>query len=210
MSGSVPAGYRLERGLLWPAEDRACAAVVFDMAADLDLVYRHCRGFDVAVQAGGNCGVWPAKMAERFKTVFTFEPDPVNFRCLCANASDERIVKFNAALGCQRGMIDLARDPRNIGAHYVKGSGSIPVLRIDDLALEACDLIYLDVEGFELEALRGAADTIRLNESTIVVEDKGLSVQYGTPKGYVEIWLARTFGYKVVGRPHRDVVLVPA
>lgn len=210
MNGSIPDGYRLERNLLWPATDRDCAAVVFDGVHDLEIAYQFCRRFDVAVQAGGNCGVWPAKMAERFGTVFTFEPDPMNFRCLCANAPEERIVKFNAALGDHHNAVGLLRDPRNVGAHSIQGSGTIPVLRIDDLVLDKCDLIYLDVEGFELNALRGAADTIRRLKPVVVAEDKGHSEKYGFPQGFLEQYLAIHFGYQVAARQHRDIALTAA
>lgn len=206
MNGSVPAGYRLERGFLWPNSDTECAAVVFDTTGDLEEAYRWCRGFDVAVQAGGNMGVWPRVMGQRFKTVYTFEPDPVNFRCLCANAPAENIFKFNAALGSQHVTVDLAREAGNAGAHYIDGAGVIPTLLIDDLALPGCDLIYLDIEGFEYRALSGAYRTIDNYRPVIVVEDKGLSDKYGTPQGEIERAMAR-FGYRVVARPHRDVVL---
>lgn len=206
---SVPAGYRLERRLLWPADDRGAAAVVFDSVRDLDVAYRHCRAFDVAVQAGGNCGVWPAEMGKRFRVVYTFEPDPVNFRCLCANAPAENVFKFNAALGMLNHPVGLALRPDNVGAHQVDGHGDIPTLRIDDLGLCRCDLIYLDVEGYELKALQGAQLTIRTNRPVIVVEDKGMSERYGIAKGEVERWVCERFGYRVVERPHRDVVMVP-
>lgn len=197
--------------MLWPADDRDCAAVVFDLAADLEAVYPHCRSFGVAVQAGGNCGVWPAALGLKFDAVYTFEPDPTNFRCLCANAPAENIVKFNAALGAVHALVDLDRQDLNCGAHSVtgEGSGMMPMLRIDDLALRACDLIYLDVEGYEFRALHGARDTIERCRPTIAVEDKGLSKRYGSARGEIELWLEANFNYRVVDRPHRDVVLVP-
>lgn len=206
----VPAGYRLERGLLWPTDDVGCAKVTFDGVSDLDVAYRHCVGFDVAVQAGGNCGVWPAAMGKVFKTVYTFEPDPVNFRCLCANASAENIFKFNAALGRTHEMIGLHRRPENVGAHQVDGPGNIPTLRVDDLGLRRCDLIYLDIEGYELRALHGAQATIGLCQPVVVIEDKGCSERYGVQKGETEAWLTERYGYRVAERVNRDVVLVPA
>lgn len=202
----------MERGFLWPAHDHDCAAVVFDMAADLDAVYGHCRSFAVAVQAGGNCGVWPAAIGRRFEIVYTFEPDPMNFRCLCANAPAENVVKFNAALGAVHGMLEMDRQAGNCGAHSVSDGprgGCIPTMRVDDLALEVCDLIYLDVEGYELRALQGASSTIDKCRPTIAVEDKGLSERYGSARGEIERWLESNFNYRVVARPHRDVVLVP-
>src|SRR3954463_5592306 len=83
----LPAGFRLERGLLWPADDRDCAAVVFDTAPDLVRAMEACKGFDLCIQAGGNCGTWPRYLAERFGAVYTFEPDPANFTALAFNTA---------------------------------------------------------------------------------------------------------------------------
>lgn len=180
------------------------------MAADLEAVYPLCRSFRVAVQAGGNCGIWPAALGKKFERVYTFEPDPMNFRCLCANAPAENIIKFNAALGYRHEMIDLVRQPDNCGAHSVArdAKGGLPTLCIDDLSLRECDLIYLDIEGYEFRALRGALATIERCHPVIVVEDKGLSERYGSARGDIEKWLGAEFGYRVAARPHKDVVLV--
>lgn len=194
-------------GFIWPASDAECHAVVFDTTADLEHAYAHCKDFRQAVQAGGNCGVWPKAMAGKFAAVYTFEPDPVNFYCLSHNVLERNVFKFNAALGNERALIDLDRMPHNIGAHQVAGKGIIPTLSIDDLGLDACDLIYLDIEGFELKALRGAWRTIRRCKPVIAFEDKGLSVRYGTKEGEAEQFLASVYGYRVVERVNRDVVM---
>lgn len=184
------------------------AEVLFSGVADLEIAYRHCKKFDVAVQAGGNCGIWPKALGEKFGAVYTFEPDPVNFRCLCANAPAENVFKFNAALGDKHRQIGLVARPDNCGAHYVAEIGNIPMLRIDDIDLDECDLIYLDVEGFELNALRGAATTISKCHPVIVAEDKGLSARYAVNRGAVAEWLKFEFGYRVAETVNKDVVLV--
>ncbi len=205
----MPAGYTFKRGILWPVEDTETIAMLHLMVPDIEVVLEHCRKFRVVVQAGGNCGVWPEKLGKRFDTVYTFEPDPVNFRCLCANAPAENIYKFNAALGCKHGGVDLVRDPKRVGAHYVKGDGPIPTMRIDDLMLDVCDLIYLDIEGYEWFALAGAVDTIHRCRPVIVLEDKKSSERYDIREGAAVERVQDKLGYKIAARTHRDVILVP-
>lgn len=205
----MPGGYRMDRGLLWPASDVGGPAVMISSAHALASIYQHCRGFKVAVQAGGHCGVWAEAMGRRFGAVYTFEPDPMNFRCLCANAPAENVFKFNAALDTVHHGVDLLRRPENTGAHRIDGAGAIPALMIDDLNLSACDLICLDVEGYEMRALYGAQNTIERHRPVIVIEDKGCSEAYGVKAGETPAWLERRFAYRIAERLHRDVVMVP-
>ncbi|MDK1386371.1 FkbM family methyltransferase [Sinorhizobium sp. 8-89] len=209
---SIPAGYRLERGLMWPAEDRACAAVVFDTVPDMDHALKHCRKFELVVQAGGNMGVWALALAQKFERVVTFEPDPRNFRALVHNtASAENILALPCALGSDGGDwcgLDLApHETNNAGAYQVTKGVTAPIVTIDSLNLPSLDLLYLDIEGFEMPAILGAMETIDKFRPVIAIEDKGLSDRYGYQKGAAENALA-TFGYEVVARPHRDVVMV--
>lgn len=207
---NAPEGYRLERGMLWPASDRGAAGVLFGSASDLQQVYPHIKRFDVAVQAGGNCGIWPKALGNRFGLVYTFEPDPVNFRCLCANAPAENVFKFNAALGAAHRGVSLVLRPDNVGSHHVGDAGPIPMLTIDDLSLTACDLICLDVEGYEMDVLKGAMQTINRFRPTIVIEDvSGLEHVAGVGKGQTAAWLEGGFKYRVAAKAGKDVVLVP-
>jgi FkbM family methyltransferase len=204
---TVPAGYRMHRDMLWPETDRGAAAALFNDARGIPDVVAFCTGRDVAVQAGGNCGIWPRDLSAMFRLVYTFEPDPMNFRCLCANVPAENVVKFNAALGDTHETVGMMLRPDNVGAHRISGAGDIPTLRIDDLGLQSCDLIYLDIEGYEMKAIVGGMETIRRCRPVIVVEDKGLSEHYGQPKGAV-IESMRSAGYRVAARLHHDVVFV--
>lgn len=201
---------RLEKGFIWPADDIGCAAVVFKTLSDLDAALNACGRKRVAIQAGGNAGVWPKHLAGIFDTVYTFEPDPLNFWCLAQNCPEPNIIKMQAALGCERGLIGLSREQGNSGAHYVIQGGAIPTLRIDDLGLTACDLICLDIEGSEMNALTGGIATILAHKPVIHIEDKGLSMKYGTERGEVVRWLIDQVDYKVIARPNNDVILVHA
>lgn len=207
---SVDKIHAIGREWLWPVADKKCRKVIFDYVEDLREVFKWCRGFDTAVQAGGNMGVWPWVMSEQFEHVYTFEPDIVCYDLLKQNlAGCKNVVHQNAALMDIICYVDMANDnPGNLGAQYVipKHTG-IPAVTIDSLRLEACDLLYLDIEGAELPALFGAEQTLDKFRPVVVIEDKGLSSRFGVDMGDAERWL-RKFSYKVVDRPHRDVVLV--
>lgn len=210
----------LGRHWLWPIADTECWPVIFAWSPDLDIVYPHCRSFRSVIQAGGNMGVWPWLLAQKFKKVYTFEPDPRCFQYLVVNLKNEpgeceNVFFYQSALGSSRfhaHVANLVGEETNLGAQYmepvISKEDAIPTLTIDDLNLFECDLIYLDIEGHEMDALQGAINTIQRNSPVIVVEDKGLSEKFGTKKGEIEKWLNLDFGYEVVARPHRDVVMV--
>lgn len=199
--------YTSVNGYKWPAIDRDCRAVVFDSVADLRPALSHVKNRIAAVQAGGNCGVWPAALAKLFKAVWTCEPDPVNYECLKHNVPDN-VVHIQAALGAEPARVGLKDYGNNIGAHYIDGPGDIPLVTIDSLELVACDFIALDVEGYELAAFRGAEDTLKRFRPVVQFEDKGLSARYGVLKGEAVDWLQER-GYRVAAYVKRDVVMVP-
>lgn len=161
------------------------------------------KKFDVVVQAGGALGVYPRLLSERFKTVYTFEPDYLNFHCLSNNTQVPNIVKMNCALGSTNDLVLMKRNTmHNVGMHQVvtHEDAYIPQLRIDQLNLKDCDLLWLDLEGFEIHALMGAENTIRKFKPVIVVE-RGLL--YNIPQ-----YLA-TLGYKIHSETAMDIIFVP-
>lgn len=188
----------------WPATDTECL-VVLDQATTIPDVLHYADKFRTAVQAGGNMGSYPWVLAERYKTVYTFEPLAICFRCLTLNVPHDNVFKFQAALGETHKSVTMQVDPENLGAQYVRSSGSIPMLMIDDLELIDCDLIYLDIEGYELPALRGALNTIHRSRPLIVVEDKGLHRLHGFSDTDLPDFLDWE-GYSLVGRVFNDSI----
>jgi FkbM family methyltransferase len=125
---------------------------------------------DVVVQAGGNCGFYPKQYAKLFKTVYTFEPEWLNFHCLNLNVTEPNVIKNQSCLGDKHQLVNLAIKEKNRGKNYINGAGILPTYCIDDLNLEVCNLIHLDIEGYEYFALRGAENTIKKCRPVIVVE----------------------------------------
>jgi FkbM family methyltransferase len=137
----------------------------------LEKVKPFLKGNKVIVQAGGNCGMQVDKFAQFFETVYTFEPDPINFHCLVNNLTYTNVIKFQCCLGNEHKMVSMVTLENQIGGFYVNpDKGTIPTLRIDDLNLDNCDFIQLDVEGYQLFALMGATETIKKFKPVISVE----------------------------------------
>ena len=206
-----PTVVELERvnGLLWPKYDTECRKVAFDDTGGLTIAYAHVRDWRVVVQAGGNCGTWPRLLVERFGTVYTFEPDPVNFHCLVNNCPYGNVIKLQAGLGSGReSPSSLDRYVGNCGAHQLGDAGQYPVITIDSLKLQSCGLIYLDIEGFEPLALEGAEQTILRHRPVIGIEHKGLCRRYGLEPEYVIAQFER-WGYAQVGSFSRDLIFAP-
>ena len=204
---------RRGREWLWPADDEKLIQV-FDQVDDVDVILQHVptqrRG--LCVQAGGACGVWPAKLAEHFETVITLEPSRDNYECLVANtARCGNVIAINAALGSQPGRAALVlhdSEAGNAGAIYTSSNptGMVQILTIDMLVAAAvCDLVLLDVEGAELDALKGAAGAIAKGRPVIVAEQKDLPQKPVADNDAGE-YLGKNFSYKEVGRVHRDVI----
>lgn len=201
-------GFRQISGLWWPEQDEHCRPAVLHTLGDIDDAVRFVTRRNVCVQAGGNCGIWVVRFAELFGHVYTFEPDRDNYWCLERNCQAPNVTMFNAALGHEPGAIRMEGQRDNCGALYIAPGGEIPVMTIDSLSLEACDLIYLDIEGYEFLALQGAAQTIARHRPVIAIENKGLSERYGKTAQAVERFIC-TLGYEVAARIRRDVIFKP-
>jgi FkbM family methyltransferase len=203
----------LGRVWLWPDQDVECRKVVFDWSSDLKWVYQYCKNFRTVVQAGGNMGVWPWLLAKKFDFVSTFEPDPRLYPLMVANLKGVNNVQcHNTALWEANGFCEIKDvSPSNLGAQYIvpgKDTGML-MTTIDNATLfdEDVDLIYLDIEGAELGALKGGVKTIERCKPTIVVEDKGLSEKFGSKRGDIAKFL-EPFGYRQAARVHRDSIFV--
>jgi FkbM family methyltransferase len=211
-------GVKIINGLRWPEYDTQCAAVVFDSIPDLERAISFCRNKRTVIQAGGNCGVWARHLSTVFKRVWTWEPDELNYHCLAHNTMPmKNVFCVLAALGEKPGYgLMIEPEPQNCGALQVLTSGidagKFSIEALDSYGndqLGIVDLIYLDLEGFELSAIKGAMKLIQRCQPVIAVEDKGLSERYGVAQGDVVRYIEETFNYEVCDRYARDIVLRP-
>ena len=138
----------------------------------------------VVVDAGANVGchtVLFAASVGQAGRVFAFEPQRVVFQTLCANLALNGLrnveawpVGLASAVG-QRVVPPISYDTEgNFGGLSLAEDGpgeAVVVTTIDNLGLDACHLIKIDVEGMEREVLLGAADTISRHRPLLCVEN---------------------------------------
>lgn len=202
----------------WPDGDTELLRVFYQVN-DIDEIIKYVPNNrrSVCVQAGGACGVWPLRFSTLFSKVYTFEPVQTNYECLLKNTeSATNIFKYNLGLSDSEKNIEIKYEKskeNNHGSGYGVEvvTGGIKTITIDSCNLEACDLIQLDVEGMELEVLKGAYNSISKFKPTICLEVKLLphmERENINPMNAV-LWLQSTFNYRPVIGINRDVVLVP-
>lgn len=141
---------------------------------------KHCKHLRVAVDAGAYVGVWTRRMLRDFDTVYTFEPMPINYECLFRNTWElrTRCHLFNKGLSNTNGPLYVSKlpaKPFNVSFSLTPVGSQVlsyQSIRLDDLGLETCDLIKLDVEGMEHLAILGALGTIRSCRPVVVIEEK--------------------------------------
>jgi FkbM family methyltransferase len=113
--------------------------------------------------------------------VICFEPN--NYSCqlltenLAINKFTHRTVIENVALGEKQGVgFETGFTTSNTGMNkitHVKSSecnNGVVIRRLDDYNFENIDFIKIDVEGFELEVLNGAQETIKDSRPILLIE----------------------------------------
>lgn len=183
--------------------------------ASLQAVLKLVSGRTACVQAGANLGVFPKYLAKSFRAVYVFEPAQALFPMMVANAPEPNIIRFQAALGEMPGLVGTSCSrrkhgpgPIHAGLTHIDGEGIIPTLCLDDLSLPVLDLLYLDLEGFELYALRGALQTIARCRPVIAVEINQNIGFYGLDGDEVRALIV-AMGYQPATTIKSDEVFVP-
>ena len=147
----------------------------------------------VALDIGVYRGVYSYKLSKFFNKVYSFEPNPLLFPYLDKNL--KKIIKnielYNLALSDSAGSTllklpliskSIFKDnieelyqlgaasihPNNEFAHYKKVN--VRMEKLDNMNIKNVGFIKIDVEGHELEVIRGAIETISKNKPILLIE----------------------------------------
>ena len=131
------------------------------------------------VDIGANIGNHTIQFSRYFNKVVAFEPNPRVFELLESNTKRIKNVEiFN--LGCGQGsaILQLKETVGNIGGSSVvldvesKSSIDIEIVPLDEMLdiIGRIDAIKIDVEGMEIDVLRGSEKTISASKPVICLE----------------------------------------
>lgn len=193
-------------GLWWPVADGNPITAwqwVAPRIKDSDKAVSLCRRRRTCIQAGGYVGVWPMHLAKSFDRVLTFEPMPGCFEACRRNCEGLDVEVRNTALGAHAGRAVPLMPRGTAGSWRIDPEGSMTTYldTIDSFGMTDCDAIILDVEGYEVEALKGAAETIARCKPVIQVEELDRSA------AEIREHL-KAIGYRLAARVRKDGVYV--
>jgi FkbM family methyltransferase len=168
----------------------------------------HCDKFNTAIDVGAHVGTWAVDLQEFFEKVYAFEPVPVHRECLERNVDTDIVEILPYALGDYDGNVCLsyAKDGNSGTSSITEGGDYEAEIRtLDSFGYKDVDYIKIDVEGFELQFLKGAAETIKENRPTINIEVKNTCERFGYKQEDILTYLTE-LGMIPVGRTVDDWV----
>lgn len=153
---------------------------------ELDLLFAHSADVDYTfVDCGANYGYWSVLVSSRpfgAHRTLAIEPSHANFARLANNAkvNGDRFETMKCAIGAARGTARLSGTKHE--ALSIVGNDDVgeevPVIRLDDLidegqlAIDGKYLVKLDVEGVEIDAIRGGERLLQA-DTAILCEEHG-------------------------------------
>jgi FkbM family methyltransferase len=138
-----------------------------------------------AIDVGANVGFYTYALSRRFKHVYAFEINegitgpiaqynPGNIELIyCGLSSSEGTARFYIPVSGgipQAGWASLYRD--NLPGAEKLIERDVRVAPLDEFKISAVDFIKIDVEGHEIEVLKGAAATIEASRPIVLIELK--------------------------------------
>lgn len=153
-----------------------------------DLALRYVTNFDTVIDIGAHVGISVLHWSQHFQHCMAYEPMPDHFDCLTENTKHlPQVHRFNYAISDQQKiLLGAYRTAKNSGSFqlldnsYQQPSKKLPRQlyeieshRLDEFDFDSVGLIKVDVEGWELEVLKGAVETIKKHQPVMLIEFTG-------------------------------------
>jgi FkbM family methyltransferase len=148
---------------------------------ELSVFESQIKSNSVVLDIGANIGIYTLVAARHAQKVYSFEPDPANFLNLSKNIEsnhyEDVVVKFNKAVSDKTGQAKFSSSSKKTargGFHLISKEESLnqECLIVETVALDdffsdrpnKVDIIKMDIEGSEFEALKGMKNLINANK----------------------------------------------
>lgn len=173
---------------------------------ECELFQQFVTAGDTVVEVGANIGAHTVRLSQlagNSGAVHAFEPQRFVFQLLAGNVAINSLVNVhlhNKAAGAEAGSIDVPLlDPRavqnfgGLGLSPETVGEKRPMITLDSMELPKCKLLKVDVEGMEIEVLKGARDLLQRCKPILYLEndrkDKSSAlIQYIKEAGYQPYW----------------------
>jgi FkbM family methyltransferase len=168
-----------------------------------------CKQRRVAVDVGAHIGLFSYWMVRDFDQVVAFEPMEAHRECWKANVpSREQDALIGRALGAKIGHVALESPAGSSGGTRIVGPGNIEMSPLDAFTLSTVDLLKIDCEGYEIEIIRGADETLTRCRPVVCVEQRDKVVVRAGQKPAGAVRLLERLGARVAWTDKSDYVMV--
>ena len=167
------------------------------------------KQFNLIVDIGAWCGTWAMALQKYAKNIQCYEPNKLHFDCLSRNLAPYGHVKlYNQAIGNQDTFVKLSQETATQNTRVLLEKGETKINKLDSLELQGVDFIKIDVEGLEMEVIKGAERTLE-NVEYLMIELNGNSDKYGSSKRDIKDHL-KSLGFKVLIKTWPDIIYYKA
>jgi len=177
-----------------------------DVEPELHDVGSLCKGRGTALDIGANIGIWSYRLQKIFQKVYAFEVND-DVTADLVGLGSPRVELVHMGLSSQPGELTLyipvskgvqlngwaSLQPGNCPDTDEHITKTVQVRTLDSFGLRDVSFIKIDVEGHELEVLRGARETLMASRPVVLVEVKVYHVEavsaFFAGLGYEEVVL---------------------
>jgi len=156
---------------------------------------------DTVVDVGAAEGLFSLSVLDRCKNIVIIEPNKLfveSLKCTFKNYLGKNVELFNLAAGNTNTQVEINDNGISSGIIQSK-NGGIKMSTLDDiLTNNHVDYIKADIEGYEMDMLRGAAETIRKNRPKMAITCYHGNNDYNEMINYVKM-LVPEYKYDLTG-----------
>lgn len=180
---------------------------------ETELFKKNINEGDIVLDLGAHIGYYTliaSKIVREKGKVYAFEPDPKNFQLLQKSVAAngiKNVVLINKAVNEKSGEVRLFLNQDNTGDHRIYDSKDqrksivVKTTSLDDFFKDFGDkisLIKMDIQGAELEALKGSLSLIRNNAHIKIFTEfwpMGLKLNHTGAKEYLKFLAKYKFNF---------------